>query len=91
MSGQDSNSLPFSELTILCNPLLIKPFILLARVRNRTTLLSATPCHQCTTSPSICRNLRIRPRPVGVLLNPGRSAGTMNQVNSTNRNPLVAL
>uniref|UniRef100_A0AAU8GHI7 Uncharacterized protein n=1 Tax=Salmonella phage vB_STmST313_KE30 TaxID=3161180 RepID=A0AAU8GHI7_9CAUD len=27
MSGQDSNSLPFSELTILCNPLLIKPFI----------------------------------------------------------------
>ncbi|WNM70700.1 hypothetical protein CPT_Mansal_034 [Salmonella phage Mansal] len=51
MSGQDSNSLPFSELTILCNPLLIKPFILLARVWNRTTLLSATPCHQCTTSP----------------------------------------
>ncbi len=58
---------------------------------NRTTLLSAAPCHQCTTSPSICRNLRIRPRPVGVLLNPGRSAGTMNQVNSTNRNPRVAL
>lgn len=63
----------FSGLTILCNPLLIKPFIF---VGEGITLDLPELTHPAS--------------PVGAPSNPGRSVGTMNQVNSTNRN-LVAL